>query len=80
MILPDCTYCGESVELDIDIDGAVEACTGCGVAQTVHYVISRDQYQDLRAQVRKAARARMRQHRECQANNCDCHCHTAAAA
>lgn len=72
MISPDCTYCGEPVVIDIDIDGAVEVCTGCGVAQTItHQVLP----PAVVTEIRRAVRARMRQRRECHTNRCKCPCH-----
>lgn len=82
IILPDCAVCGEAVVVDIDIDGAVESCTGCGLSQRYQVLRDREQWHHMRQQVRRAIRARMAQHKRCRDDKCDCLCHrpTRAAA
>lgn len=76
MILPDCSFCGDSVEIDIDIEGAVEVCTGCGIAQGItHQVLP----PHVVREIRRAVRERMRQHRECRTSRCKCYCHAGRA-
>lgn len=31
--LPDCTWCGGPVVLEVDLDGAAEVCVSCGFAR-----------------------------------------------
>ena len=79
IILPDCTLCGQAVVVDIDIDGAVESCTGCGLSQKYQTLRDREGWVHIQQQWRRAVRERQRQHRRCEDGNCDCHCHKAAA-
>lgn len=72
MMMPDCTYCGEPVVLDIDVEGAVEVCTGCGIAQAITHQFIQPA---VVTEIRRAVRARMRQRRECHHNRCRCPCH-----
>lgn len=83
-VLPDCTYCGQSVVIDIDIDGAVEVCTGCGIAQGIVYCRmhsdpdSRYEYgrrTELLALVDRVRRERRHQRQQCRKNKCECPCH-----
>lgn len=80
IILPDCSYCGKAVYVDIDIDGAVESCSGCGLSQKYQTLRDRDGWVHMQLEVRRAIRERMRQHKGCRDGSCDCHCHKARAA
>lgn len=74
--LPDCTYCGQPVIIDIDIEGAVEVCTGCGIAQSiVHEVLPGHHRAKVLAEMKRAVRQRQLQRQRCRAKRCDCPCH-----
>lgn len=54
MMLTDCSACGNKVAMNIDIDGVIEDCTRCGVAQgIIHQVLP----PEVVAQIRKAWRS-----------------------
>lgn len=72
-VLPDCAYCGQSVVVDIDIDGAVEVCTGCGIAQGIVHQFGRRT--ELLALVDRVRRERRHQRQQCRKNKCECPCH-----
>lgn len=79
IILPDCTLCGQAVVVDIDIDGAVESCTGCGLSQRYQVLRDREGWVHIQQEWRRAVRERLRQHKRCRDGSCACHCHKAAA-
>lgn len=74
-----CTVCGRPVQVDIDHDGPVEACQGCGLAQP----LPRVPVAGIRRQVRRVVRERRllgpacfgRRHTRCNASKCTCWCH-----
>lgn len=80
-ILPDCTRCGGHVRLDLDPDGPVEVCQGCGLtARPIPARLTRAARSEIRAQVAQVRRTRPllcpscldRRCRSCHVVRCEC--------
>lgn len=93
MIIPDCTYCGDTVRLDFEFpEGedfvhprhleAVEVCDGCGVTQKLihHDVLPPRVAAEIRRGIRRAWARRRLDHIRCRDDDCTCLCHVNRSA